>query len=264
MSALLARAHHLAWRAANRVSPGAAAVYGGVALGVVSRGGLHAIDQAVYDAWPAYGGDEHNLRGLFPWEETAIGEYFAGARRVRVIGAGGGREVLALWQRGMEVEGYECNPNLRRAAAELLPRHGCDAPVHPIARDAAPADVAPRDGAIVGWSAYTLIAGRERRVELLRGLRRGLPAGAPLLLSFFTRDEGDARALRPARIANLARAIAGRERAEPGDVLAPNFIHRFTRGEVEAEMAAGGFRMQRYEAEGAGRFDSGWAVGRAE
>jgi hypothetical protein len=164
----------------------------------------------------------------------------------------------------MEVEGYECNPNLRQAAAWRLLRHGCDAPVHPIARDAAPADAAPHDGAVVGWSAYTLIAGRERRVELLRGLRRGLPVGAPLLLSFFTRDERDTRILRPARIANVARGITRRQRAEPGDVLAPNFIHRFTRGEVEAEMAAGGFRLARYEPMGPGPFDSGWAVGRAE
>ncbi|HEX8430218.1 MAG TPA: hypothetical protein VF625_02980, partial [Longimicrobium sp.] len=170
----------------------------------------------------------------------------------------------ALWRRGMEVEGYECNPNLRQAAAWRLLRHGCDAPVHPIARDAAPADAAPHDGAVVGWSAYTLIAGRERRVELLRGLRRGLPVGAPLLLSFFTRDERDTRILRPARIANVARGITRRQRAEPGDVLAPNFIHRFTRGEVEAEMAAGGFRLARYEPMGPGPFDSGWAVGRAE
>ena len=263
MSTRLARAHHLVWSALRKVRPGSELSYGAAVLGLLSHTGMHAVDQAVYDRWGWYGGDDHNRSGLFPWEEAALAAYFGGRTRVLLVGAGGGREVLALSRRGMRVDGYECNPTLVASAARILAAEGCECTVRPIARDRAPAEGGPYDAAIVGWSAYTLIEGRRRRIELLRGMRARMEAGAPLLLSFFTRRGDEQTIQRIAAIANRVRARLGREPVETGDVLAPNFIHMFTRQEVDEEMSAAGFRLERFQPQGPGRAESGWAVGRA-
>src|SRR5690242_14925828 len=82
-------------------------------LGILDRSSLQAIDEAYYDNLIAtslrgsgidYTGSEHNLRGLFPWEETAVKTHFPAASSVLVIGAGGGREVIALQQLGYGAE----------------------------------------------------------------------------------------------------------------------------------------------------------------
>lgn len=263
MSARLARAHHLVWSALRKVRPGSEQAYGAAVLGLLSHGALHAIDQAVYDRWAWYGGDDHNSSGLFPWEEEALAGHFGGRRRALLVGAGGGREVLALSRRGMRVDGYECNPTLVASAARILAAEACECTVRPIARDQAPAGGGPYDAAIVGWSAYTLIEGRRRRIALLRGMRARMERGAPLLLSFFTRGGDEHAVRRVAAIANRVRARLGREPVETGDALAPNFIHMFTRQEVEDELAAAGFRLERFQPQGPGLAESGWAVGRA-
>jgi SAM-dependent methyltransferase len=238
------------------------AVYDGVWLGVLRRADLHAIDERFYDRNAPYHGDAHNLRGLFPWEETAL-EAFAGCRRLLVIGAGGGREVLALARRGHDVEGYECNAALVAYANEFLPRQGCGAPVRHLPRDEVPAPGEPFDGIILGWSAYTLIPGRAHRIELLRRLRLLARPGGPVLLSFFTRAGGGPRFRVSAAVANGIRAVLRRERAEPGDALSPNFVHYFTADEIAAELREAGWVPRRFTPHGSGGRDSGWAIGEA-
>lgn len=249
---------------ARRIGPRARAVHDGLWLGLLSRAGLHALDEAYYATGGSYVDDEHNARGLFPWEEAALAEGFEGCRRVAVLGAGGGREVLALHRRGLSVEGFECNPRLVAHAAGFLARAGCPAAVRALARDAAPAPETPYDGVIVGWSAYMLVPGRAHRIAWLRALRAVVRPGGPLLLSFFTR-EGDGPYFRTvARVANALRRLRRAPPAEPGDALDPNFVHAFTRDEIAAEMAAGGFALRRFAPQGPGPRDSGWAVGVAE
>lgn len=257
----LARAYLAVQRLRHAARGGWDAVQAGVWLGLMGRATLHALDDAVYAASRSYAGDRHNLRGLFDWEDAALRDHFAGCRSLLVVGAGGGREVLALARRGYRVEGHECNPALVEYAAGLLSREGCSAPVHFLPRDAAPAGPARFDGAAVGWTAYMLIAGRERRIAFLRGLRARLEPSAPVLLSFWTRREGSGRARLVAAVAGPLRRLARGEPPEAGDDLAPNFVHRFTRAEVEAELAAAGFRMVRFEPIGTAVHASAWAVG---
>jgi hypothetical protein len=236
------------------------AVHEGVWLGLLRRSDLHAFDERFYDRSGTYHDDAHNLRGLFPWEVTAL-EAFEGCRRLLVIGAGGGREVLALSRMGREVEGYECNPALVAFADGFLPRQGCDARVRWLPRDEVPAVGEPFDGIIVGWSAYTLISGRSHRIGLLRRLRPLVRPGGPILLSFFTRAADGPRVRVAAAVANAIRAVLRRERAERGDALAPNFVHYFTPREIAAELREAGWQPKRFTAQGTGARDSGWAVG---
>lgn len=240
------------------------AVFDGVWLGLFRRADLYRIDQHFYDRNPVYNADAHNLRGLLSWEETAIREHFGGCRRVMVLGAGGGREVLALARQGLAVHGYECNPALVEYAAEFLPRQGCDARINLLPRDQAPAPTGePFDGIVIGWGAYTLMPGRAHRIELLRRLRPLVRPGGPLLLSFYTRGRDGGRFRVSAAVANAFRALLRRERIERGDALSPNFIHYFTAAEIAAELREAGFEPHRYTPHGSGNRDSGWAIGLA-
>lgn len=257
---LLVRAYLASRRATGRLRSVSDAVQAGLWLGVMDRPALHALDDAFYAASAGYGSDRHNLRGLFGWEEEAVGACFGGCRSLLVVGAGGGREVLALARRGFRVEGFECNPALVGHAGGLLGREGCGAGVRLLPRDAVPEE-GRFDGAVVGWSAYMLIAGRERRIRFLRELGERLPTGGPVLLSFWTRGRGSPRARIVLGIGGRLRRLLGREPLEAGDDLAPNFVHRFTEAEVAGELADAGFRMARFEPEGPGPHDSGWAVG---
>ena len=262
MSRLLPRAYLLFHRATHRLGVPFTATGSGLWLGLLDGDALAAVDEAMY-AGGGYLGDEHNLRGLFPWEETALDEWFAGRRRLLLVGAGGGRELVALAARGLSVDAYECNPALVAAGNDLLERRGVDARIALLPRDEAPGGGGPYDGGLVGWSAYMLMPGRERRIRFLRGMHDRLQPGAPLLLSFWTRMEGAPRPPRVVRVANTVRRMLGRPRVDLGDDLAPNYLHSFTEAEVRAEMTEGGFQMMRFVPHGPGGRDSGWAVGHA-
>jgi hypothetical protein len=259
---LAATAYLLGDAAVRRVAGSLHPAWSGLWLGLLPRPALHDIDETMYRRRRNYQGAEHNRRGLFDWEQTAVADYFPPAGRIAVVAAGGGREVLALWRMGFRPEGYECNPALVAAADGLLPVEGCPHRVQPLPRDQAPGG-AGFDAAILGWSAYSLVAGRESRTELLRGMRRLLTPDGPLLLSFFTRGKDDRRAERVARGAARVRRLLRGAEPELGDDLLPNFVHRFTRDEIEGELTSAGFRLLRWEPQGPGRYDSGWAVAKA-
>jgi hypothetical protein len=114
------------------------------------------------------------------------------------------------------------------------------------------------DGIIVGWAAYMLIRGREGRIEFLRELRARVVDGSPVLLSFMTRSERSPYFRYIARTGNILASPLGRDRVDVGDTLLPNFAHRFTREQLEAEMTEGGFRIVSYS-----EVPYGHAVGRA-
>ena len=100
---------------------------------------------------------------------------------------------------------------------------------------------------IVGWGAYSLMHGRDRRLGFLRTARAVLPPGAPVLISFFDRP-ADAREMRWTRTgANVLRRLRGRPLVELGDTLSPNLVHVFLRSEFEGEVREAGFEPATYE-----------------
>lgn len=254
-------AANLAWTKTAAVLQ---AVYDGVWLGVLGRESLYGIDQRFYDRNAVYHGDAHNLLGLMAWEEAALSnEAFAGCRRLLVLGAGGGREVLALTRRGYEVDGYEPNPALVDYAAEFLPRQGCAATVRHLPREAVPGAGEPYDGIILGWASYMLMPGRALRMDLLRRLIPLVKPGGPVLLSFWTRPGDGARFRVSAAIANVFRVPLGRERVLIGDALQPNYVHYFVPAEIAEELRMAGWKPHRFAPAGPGGRDSAWAIGLA-
>jgi hypothetical protein len=248
------------WMRFLRVLDGA---FSGVWLGVMTRAHLEAVDALHYHGNETYNGEAHNLSGLMEWEEAAISGWFEGRTRLVVLGAGGGREVLALERRGFQVDGFDCNPTLVEFAGGFLPRHGAAGTVRLLPRDTTPAD-GGYDGVIMGWGSYMLIAGRARRIGLLRRLRALVPEGAPLLVSFFSKPEVLTRLKAEYRVARAIRRLLRREPPELGDDLIPVYVHRFHEAELEAELREAGFLLARYEPEGRRQHDAGWAVGIAQ
>jgi hypothetical protein len=252
---MLARLYYVVRRASAAAEKLAGALLTGAWLAVLGRPTLNAIDDLYYVGGESrrfspidYQDEQYHRLGLWTWEQSAIDRYFPPAGRVAVLGAGGGREVLALRKLGFEADGWECQPAFVATANRILEREGLPPSVAEVPRDTVPAGDARYDGAVIGWGAYTMIQGRGRRVALLRSLRARLADGAPLLLSFFPRRDDERRFRVTAATANVGRLLLGRERVEVGDYLEPNYVHYFSESELRSELEDGGFELLAYAA----------------
>lgn len=263
---LLVRRYLSTRRERDRIARGIGAAFDGLWLGLLDGEQLHALDERFYDERiehvdgdaQRYDDDAYNARGLFDWEEAAVRGHFPAGARVVVTGAGGGREVLALLEQGFDAVGYEPNERFATAGADFLSRRGHRDRLRPSARDVFPGEIESCDCVVVGWGSYMLIAGRQRRIAFLRAARQRLREGDPLLLSFFAHSARPRYFTVVAGVANAVRSVRRREAVELGDAIAGNFLHCFTRAEIEDELAAGGFELVDF------RFSPyGHAVGRA-
>jgi hypothetical protein len=163
-----------------------------------------------------------------------------------IVGVGGGREALALRKLCYQVDGFECHPELLEYANGLLEREGLTPDIKRAPRDLCPAGGRIYDGLIVGWGAYMLIRGRQRRIEFLRQLRSQTEVGSPVLLSFFTRSYDGLYFRLIMAIGNTIRWLLRRDYLEMGDDLSPNYVHHFTRREIAAELRESGFEIKFY------------------
>jgi hypothetical protein len=230
------------------------ACFVGLWLGILSSDSLYATVAEYYrksgrslEGHHDYHGKEYNRGGFFDWEKDAIANYFGDCKRLLVLGAGGGREVLALLRLGYQVDGFEANPNLVLAANELLREESFDPAVRLIARDEGPNTETAYDGIVVGWGMYMHIQTRKLRIAFLRQLRTQIKASCPILLSFSPRYGTPRQYYAGAIMANAIRRALRREpAAEVGDWLIPHYIHHFTQDEVVSELAEGGFDSVHY------------------
>jgi hypothetical protein len=221
------------------------AVFSGIWLGLLRRETLLKINGDYYSSSKRYGDPNYNRSGLLPWESAMIAEYFQNCKRLLLVGAGGGREVLALRQLGYEVHGFECNSDLVRVANALL-RGEATARVQFAPPDTCPTFQATYDGLIVGWGAYMLIQGRDHRTALLRKMRAHVGVGSPLLVSFFFRSPEARRFFVTTTVGNALRRLLRRGNIELGDALEPEYVHYFTQEEIAEELREGGFALEYY------------------
>ncbi len=225
------------------------ALSNGLWLGVMDRRALDLIDEIYYEGKSRYVDEAYNSSGLRDWEREMIDTHFPESGRVVVTAAGGGREVLALLERGYDAVGYEPNEQLVTAGAAFLERRGHEDRLRVVDRDVFPPDAGRCDAVVVGWGSYMLIPGRARRVEFLRAARRRLSDGGPILLSFYVRAPEVRSFLTIARAANFARRLRRLPPVELGDALSPNYTHHFTHDDVASELEEAGFRLVLFEAE---------------
>jgi len=247
----LAKSYAVVYPAIARLRGGFGLVQG-LALGLMRVPDFHALDQTNVDHSEKWGGLEHNLRGLHSWEREALDRYFGGVVRIAITSVGGGREAIALEQAGYEVEACECNPVLVDCANRNLEKLGLRSRVEWVERDEAPRLVRTAEAVIVGWGAYTLISGRDRRIAYLNALASQMREGAPLLISYALRQPGRGGKLdeRINRIASTIRRLTDRDPLETGDTLDGNVRHRFTEAEVHNELKQAGFDGVHFGTEG--------------
>jgi len=245
----------------NRFVRLAAVVHEGFWLGCLSADDLNAITAEHYDHSHESASPEHNLRGFLDWELAVVNRHFPAGSRILVAAAGGGREVLALRRAGYPADGCECNPVLVQASDAIFEQLGEPRGVTLCPADQVPQGPAIYGGLIVGWSAYTHIPTRGRRVAFLQALHQRALPGAPVLLSFFTRVGSSRYDKFVCRMAGVSRVLL-REREEPvelGDHLSWSYNHLFTREEIEGELREAGIRLVHY-----GEVGDGHAVGIVE
>lgn len=227
------------------------ALHQGLWLGLLEGEALQATITRYYTSHRLYTAPGHNTAGLFGWESALVERHLTGCRTVLIGAAGGGREMVALARRGITVEAFDCTPALVATAKQVLAAEGITAPVSLAPPGGLPGGLGKYDSVILGWGAYSHIAGRLARVRLLRGLASHLRAGGPLLLSFQTRpaDPSDQRVFRWIHAAARTVRAVRRSQApvELGDYLHRCFAHRFTRAEIEAEVGAAGLRLEHFE-----------------
>ena len=163
----LVRAYARAIERRARVASAVSASFDGFWLGVMDRDALALLDQSYYesrrefvgDQSYAYDDDVYNLLGLYEWEAAVVDEHFPPGGRVVVTGAGTGREVFALVERGFDAVGYEPNPRLRELGVDFLRRHDQSDRLHPIERDVFHVATGRCDAVVVGCGSYMLIRG---------------------------------------------------------------------------------------------------------
>lgn len=207
------------------------------------------IDRVYYASTAKYTDSGYNRSGLWTWEREMITRYFGRCRCLLIVGAGGGREVLALTRLGFEARGLECNRKLVEAANRLLAAEKLPPTVQYAPPNTCPSGGTSYDGLVVGWGAYMLIQGRAQRIALLRSMHAQAPPDAPVLISFFSRPASAKRFLIIAAVGNMLRRLLGRERLEPGDDLEPEYVHYFTQEEIATELQEGGFKLVFYDSQ---------------
>lgn len=216
-------------------------------LGLLRPETLLDIDRIYYANTAKYTDGSYNRSGLWVWEREIMTRYFGCRQRLLIVGAGGGREVLALARLGYEADGVECNRKLVEAANALLAEEGFLSTVRYASPNTCPRVGKSYDGLVIGWGAYMLIQGRAQRIAMLQSMRAQTFAGAPILLSFFSRPPAAKRFRIIFAVGNTLRRLLGREALELGDDLEPEYVHYFTQKEIAAELQAGGFELVIYK-----------------
>lgn len=234
------------------------ATHQGLWLGILDREALHRVAEKHYLSLPMYRSLDFNLSGLFLWEEAVVDRFFTECHSVLLGAAGGGREIIALARRGIQVHAFECLPELVESCRRLMASEGITTKVIVSPPDEVPQEFGIYDGLIMGWAGYMHIAGRETRVRYLQQFRRHVRPGGPILLSFFPRRREAAQFRMTFAMARFIRRLRkSEEPVELGDTLLGVFDHCFTREEIRGELEDSGFQLEYYSEE-----PYGHAVGR--
>lgn len=223
------------------------ALHQAIWLGLLNREQLAELTEWRYRQWSEYTEPGYNLSGLDGWEKGTLYKYFGACESVLVGAAGGGREVIALSQRGLEVGAFECSAFFAEGGNKILEAARVEPRIEVAHPDHVPESFGTYDGFIMGWGGYMHILGRARRIAFLAECRKHLNDRSPILLSFFTRSADDRKHQWTRRIANFIRFF--RPEAEPvetGDLLEETLNHRFTENEIRSELEGAGFEILLY------------------
>jgi SAM-dependent methyltransferase len=170
---------------------------------------------------------------------------------VLVGGCGTGSEVVQIARRGYRATGIDVLPEMVAAARAQCAREGLDARFE--VGDLAELDLPGRvfEGIYLSPSLYSFIAGRDRRIAMLRRLRNHLSSNGCLIFS--VQHHRGARGWMMTTAAWLRRRTIAHRRIERGDwstwfltsrgAIGHSYVHRFERRAVGKELRDAGLRF---------------------
>jgi len=215
---------------------------------------LSAMRAATRDIWSDFNVDAASIdAGWMLWERRLVGQFVAASDRVLLVGSGTGRDLIPLVEMGCRVTGVEPAPQAMEAARRALCRRNLGAAtlIEGFVEDV------PLEGAfdviMFSYHCYSYMFDSARRIGALRKLRGHLAEGGRVLLTCHGVShelQPQSRLLALARVANRWRNPGWR--LEPGDWFervhgktSPfQYVHFFTRGELESEANGGGFSLE--------------------
>jgi len=246
-----------------RCSQRLASLFTGIYEGIQSAIFMGLIDDSIFQHWDSYPYHESpdestNLGdlndGFEDWERELVENCASHHGSTLVIGAGGGREALALKKRGAHVESIEYNFQLAMSTDAALKKLGVEIPLWHEPRFQIPEPDEAYDTVFVARLYLSYIHDRNRRIEFLKRVRSVLKDDGVLIFGYFIRPENArtnlSRSFRfQAVLANLIRRIRGKIKQFPvevGDHLDPHiplYHHHFIEQEITAELHEAGFRV---------------------
>lgn len=190
------------------------------------------------DSFAGFATAEHNLRGLWPWEDEVVRSWIDDHDHVLVAGAGGGREMIAMARMGFAVSGFDASPELVAAGHANLAQAAVVGELVGAPAGCVPPGPPVHGALIVGRGVYHHLPRRAARIAFLAACRARLIPGSPILIGdVLIRKSGP----RPGR-------LILRSSVEPGDSIEFAFNHYFTAAELSAELEQAGFMDARIHA----------------
>lgn len=206
--------------------------------------------RSAYDANQLMRSDAHNA-SLYAWEQHAIDGFFPAApATVLVGGAGAGREVRGLLERGYRVSAFDpAGALVDHGRAELhsdaLLAFAVGGYEELISDELELRRHAPYDAVVLGWGSFSHVGDPAIRAALPRALRALCPSG-PVLISWIAQKPvGPKReALRRVLRASGLRHHDGATSYRPHQ----GFVHSPSEAALRALAASGGYEVAHFDA----------------
>jgi SAM-dependent methyltransferase len=227
--------------AAGRFSSRVSLVLNYAACGTMN---LADVKDGIRQSWQGFNSrDEDIAAGLMDWERDLVERVVKPGDAVLVVGAGSGRDVIALVERGCHVTGVEpAAVALDLARKELRARQLQATLIEGFFEDVA---VPGRfDVVMFSYYSYSYVPQASRRIAALRKAASSLTDAGRVLVSYPPMPAPHPLLI---RIARATAALCRTDwRLEPGDYVTSErsafhgYVHAFADGEIEREAQAAG------------------------
>jgi len=234
---LLTRALVAAGRLSSRVS----LVLNYAACGTMS---LADVKDGIRQSWEGFHSrDEDIATGLMDWERDLVSRFVRPGEAVLIVGAGSGRDVIALVELHCVVTGVEPAAEALALARKALHARQLSATLI----EGFFEDVAPPgrfDVVMFSYYSYSYVPQASRRIAALRKAASCLSGGGRVLISYSPLPASHPLLIRVARA--TAAVCRSDWRLEPGDHVTiqggafRGYVHAFADGEIEREAHAAG------------------------
>jgi SAM-dependent methyltransferase len=200
--------------------------------------------------WEAFARSPPVGDGLFEWEAGWYRDHIPPAALVLVVGAGTGRDALALAASGLRVTALDLAPEALSVLRDRARLRGIEVPTIESSVERADLEPGSFDAVVFSWFAYGYIRGVDARVDALRRTAGALRPGGRILVSYQT-GVGDAGPRLARLIGPIARFL-GTSAPEPqdsygmartGGVLSVSHARLLSGEDVESEARRAGLRV---------------------